>query len=73
MLRKNIHSIVSSVDDPNEAAKLICYHLDYELGLSGNGWFDDDPEMEPIFCGNGDQERVRLKTAVKKILNKQGE
>lgn len=69
MLRDDIRSILSRVDDPSEAAKLICYHLDGELGLSGNGWFDDDPEMEPVFFGDGDQERDRLETAVKRVLS----
>lgn len=69
MLREDIRSIVSRVDDPSEAAKLICYHMDSEIGLAGNGWFDDDPVLEPVFFGDGIQERDRLETAVKRVLS----
>ncbi len=69
MLRQDVYSIVSLVDDPNEAAKLLCCYLNDVLGLSGNGWFDDDPVLEPVFFGDGVQERDRLETAVKQMLS----
>jgi hypothetical protein len=46
-LRKNIAKCIEATNSPDEAARLICGYL-YDIGLAepGNGWFDDDPEME---------------------------
>jgi hypothetical protein len=31
--------------EPEKAAIAVCLVLEREIGLSGNGWFDDDHEM----------------------------
>jgi len=33
-------------ENSNQAAINICKLLDYELDLSGNGWFDNDEVMQ---------------------------
>ena len=45
-LREKIAIKISeSNGDANVASIEICKLLDYEVGLSGNGWFDNDPVM----------------------------
>lgn len=44
-LRAMIKHSFESAHDPDDAALRICVAVDAELGLSGNGWFDDDPAV----------------------------
>ncbi|MGV8842683.1 MAG: hypothetical protein ACOH2I_05460 [Pseudomonas sp.] len=43
LLRKQIEAIIREFhDDPEQAALAVCVILDGNLGLSEDGWFDDD-------------------------------
>lgn len=44
-LRQSIEEAIRSNEDPAKAAIVICRLLEDEIGLSGNGWFDDDQEL----------------------------
>ncbi|HEL3836365.1 TPA: hypothetical protein UMZ04_001102 [Stenotrophomonas maltophilia] len=44
-LRATVKHSFESAHDPEDAALRICVAIDAELGLSGNGWFDDDPAV----------------------------
>ena len=44
-LRAMVKHSFESAHDPDDAALRICVAIDAELGLSGNGWFDDDPAV----------------------------
>lgn len=46
-LREDIAKCIEATSTPDEAARLICGYL-YAIDLAepGNGWFEDDPEME---------------------------
>lgn len=44
-LRALVKRSFESAHDPDDAALRICVAIDAELGLSGNGWFDDDPAV----------------------------
>ena len=50
-LRKKVKRVIEKAHsfkgnfDPEFTAKVVLVLLDDEIGLSGNGWFDDDPEM----------------------------
>lgn len=46
MLRPQIQEIIAQSENPEQAAFKILEFLDDQIGLAGNGWFDDDPEME---------------------------
>lgn len=46
MLRPAVQKIIAQSPNPEQAAFDILKLLDEQIGLSGNGWFDDDPEME---------------------------
>ena len=54
MLRADIKRLIDAAENSDEAAKLICQHLENELELSGNGWFDNDPVLEPLFSETDD-------------------
>lgn len=44
-LRSKIeHAISQHKNDPHNAALAVCVVLDDEIGLAGNGWFDNDRE-----------------------------
>lgn len=51
-LRENITRIIEEIcpvikdGDTKLAAMEILRFLEQEIGLQGNGWFDNDPEME---------------------------
>lgn len=46
MLRTNIEEIIKKYSDDEEKAVLeILKFLEYQIGLEGNGWFDDDEEL----------------------------
>lgn len=46
-LREQIEQkIAENSNDPEQAAFEVCKMLDLLLSLSGNGWFDDDPEYK---------------------------
>ncbi len=49
MLREKIKRLIDSATDTHDASMLICQFLEDELELSGNGWFEDDPVLEPLF------------------------
>lgn len=44
-LRALVKHSFESAHDPDDAALRICLAINAELGLSGNGWFDDDPAV----------------------------
>lgn len=46
MLRTAVQKIIAQSPNPEQAAFKILEFLDGRIDLSGNGWFDDDPEME---------------------------
>ena len=45
MLRTEIQKIIAKSENDKLAAFKILYFLEDKVGLEGNGWFDDDPEM----------------------------
>lgn len=55
-LRKKIEEIITKEQDHKKAAIEICKFLDDEIGLSGNGWFDDDQTMCDILSEEEDEE-----------------
>ena len=44
-LREKIEKAISAGANVEESAIEVCKLLENDIGLSGNGWFDDDPEM----------------------------
>ncbi len=45
-LRKKIAQAITHANgNADQAAIAICRILEDDIGLAGNGWFDDDPEM----------------------------
>lgn len=42
--------ILASNGNTKKAAIDICVLLDEEIGLVGNGWFDDDKEIHDLIC-----------------------
>ena len=49
--REKIEEIIKeSGSDTSTAAINICILLDDEIGLIGNGWFDDDDELRKLIC-----------------------
>jgi S1-C subfamily serine protease len=50
MLRTDIEAMLTKLPEPErkESVLAICLYLDEKLGLSGNGWLDDDQEWEEI-------------------------
>ena len=46
-LREKIQAAIDRHPDDSGAASIsVCKVLEREIGLAGNGWFDDDPEMQ---------------------------
>jgi hypothetical protein len=56
MLREKIKRLIDAASNSDDASMLICQFLEDELELSGNGWFDDDPVLEPLFCESEDED-----------------
>jgi hypothetical protein len=54
MLRADIKRLIDASKNSDEAAKFVCQHLENELELHGNGWFDNDPVLEPLFSKTDD-------------------
>lgn len=44
-LREKIEDIIKNMPDTEQAAIEVCLLLEDEIGLHGNGWFDDDECM----------------------------
>lgn len=44
-IRERIEQAIRDADTPEEAAMEVCIMLEDVIDLSGNGWFDDDPEL----------------------------
>jgi hypothetical protein len=53
-LRQKIKRLIDESPSYDDASKLICVMLNHELELDGNGWFDDDPELEVLFEDSDD-------------------
>ena len=53
MMRADIQKIIEENGDPEATALKIVKYLDDELGLSGNGWFDNDPKALEYLEGKG--------------------
>ena len=47
-LRDKIKKAIEKSNDAESAAIEVCKILEDEIGLSGNGWFDDDDTMLDI-------------------------
>ena len=48
-LRKQIEAaIASATGDAPKAAVEVCKVLEDEIGLEGNGWWDNDPELQAL-------------------------
>jgi hypothetical protein len=46
-LRDNVVKCIQAAPSPDEAARVVIAMLDWVgLDLEGNGWLDDDPEMQ---------------------------
>lgn len=45
MLREKIQKIIQASKSTEDAAKMVCFWLESEIDLYGNGWFDDDEFM----------------------------
>jgi hypothetical protein len=53
-LRDKIKTAIDSAKgDSDKAAIDVCRLLEDEIGLDGNGWFDDDEEMRELLGGPG--------------------
>jgi hypothetical protein len=48
-LRGKIQDIAEKASSPEEVGHLVCFVLEDEMGLAGNGWCDDDPEIQVLF------------------------
>jgi hypothetical protein len=76
MLRTDIKRLIDSSSSSDEASMLICQHLENELELGGNGWFDGDPVLEPYFMGSdaedsdGNPEDPEIEAASKALFQK---
>ena len=47
MLRQKIQKIIEKATSPEDAAYLVCFLLEHEIGgFTANGKFDDDPELQ---------------------------
>lgn len=56
MLRAKIQAVLDAAKgDTSETAIEICQVLEDEVGLSGNGWFDDDELMLSLFESDQDE------------------
>jgi hypothetical protein len=53
-LRQKIKRLIDESPSYDDASKLICVMLSDELELSGNGWFEDDPELEALLEDSDD-------------------
>lgn len=52
-LRSKIEAAIESAQGETAKAALeVCRLLELEIGLQGNGWFDDDPELLERFLNS---------------------
>jgi hypothetical protein len=63
-LREKIQDIAANASSPEEVGRLVCFVLENEIGLAGNGWFDDDPEMHALFRDSWSEMDERVKNLV---------
>jgi hypothetical protein len=61
MLRADVQKIIENADSPEDASRLVCWLFEEEVGLSGNGWFDDDPVMEELLSNSYEAMSSRFK------------
>lgn len=48
-LREEIKKAIAEANgDTEKAAIAVCRVMENLVGLDGNGWFDDDPEMQEL-------------------------
>ena len=48
-LREEIQKgIIEANGDTEKAAIAVCRLMEDTIGLNGNGWFDDDPQMQEL-------------------------
>jgi hypothetical protein len=62
MLRADVQKIIENADSPEDASRLVCWLFEEVVGLSGNGWFDDDPVMEKILSESYGEMSARFKS-----------
>jgi hypothetical protein len=55
-LRQKIQQIIDEGQSSDDSSKQICIMLNDELSLDGNGWFEDDPELEALFENSDESE-----------------
>lgn len=59
-LRQKIKRLIDESQGYDDASKLICVMLNYELDLERNDWFEDDPDLEELLEDNELWDRVEL-------------
>jgi hypothetical protein len=60
-LREKIQEkIAAAKGDADKAAIAVCLLLEDEIGLEGNGWFDDDLVMEEAFKKQREENKTTL-------------
>lgn len=64
-MRSDVEAILQATPDKAEAAIAICRYFNSEVGLMGNGWFDNDPELESLIRGG--VPKVKAKPFVKPL------
>ena len=55
-LRGKVQAAIESTSDSELAAIRACLVLENEIGLAGNGWFDDDEEMQNRLGGDDESD-----------------
>jgi hypothetical protein len=63
-LRGKIQDIAKKASSAEEVGHLVCFLLEDKIGLAGNGWFDDDPEMQALFRDSWSEMDERVKNLV---------
>jgi hypothetical protein len=67
MLREKIKRLIEAASNTEDASMLICQFLEDELELSGNGWFEDDPVLEPLFS---ESDNPTIEAASEELYNR---
>ncbi|MCB4321484.1 hypothetical protein KOE80_04605 [Alcaligenes sp. 13f] len=53
VLRKKIEQVITAASGNSEKAAFeVCLLLEDAIGLNGNGWFDDDEEMQKLLSSD---------------------